>query len=105
MTRAREVEPGSGDIPEYKSPLNRLVHSLRNGYDNLRVKLEGLRNNIKFYQIKVRDLENSRDQWKKKAIEHGEKIKLIEKRYEKLETRSQEALNKTKEIWANTEKD
>jgi len=85
MTRAREVEPGSGDIPEYKSPLNRLVHSLRNGYDNLRVKLEGLRNNIKFYQIKVRDLENSRDQWKKKAIEHGEKIKLIEKRYEKLE--------------------
>jgi hypothetical protein len=40
MTRAREVEPGSEKMPDYKSPSNRLVHSLRKGYDNLRGKIK-----------------------------------------------------------------
>ena len=60
MTCTKEVVPGSGDMPDYKSPLNRLVHSLRQGYDNLRVKLQDAKNKIKYCQIKTRDLEQSR---------------------------------------------
>jgi FtsZ-binding cell division protein ZapB len=67
MTRTKEVDPDSGDIPDYKSPPSRLVHSLRKAYDNLRSKLKDARNNIKYYQIKVRDLEKSRNHHKKEA--------------------------------------
>lgn len=64
MTRVKEVKPGSDEIPDYKSDPARLVHSLRKGYNNLREKLEISRKRIKYYQIKVRDLEKSRDDWK-----------------------------------------
>lgn len=74
MNRTKEVEPGSGDMQDYKSPANRLVHSLRQGYDNLRGKLQDVRNKIKYYQIKTRDLEQSRDRYKKEALELKKKI-------------------------------
>lgn len=64
MTRVKEVEPGSDEIPDYKSNPARLVHSLRKGFNNLREKLKISRQKIKYYQIKVRDLEKSRDDWK-----------------------------------------
>jgi chromosome segregation ATPase len=86
MTRTKEVEPGSGDMPDYKSPPNRLVHSLRQGYDNLRVKLQDARNKIKYYQIKTRDLEQSRDNHKKEAAELKKKILKLEDEKENLKT-------------------
>ena len=85
MTRVKEVDPGSGDIPEYKSPANRLVHSLRQGYDNLRLKLKEARDTIKYYQIKDRDLDKSRNQWKEKSKEKEAKIEELEKQLKVLE--------------------
>jgi septal ring factor EnvC (AmiA/AmiB activator) len=79
MTRTKEVEPGSGKIPDYKSPSARLVHCLRQGYDNARLKLANARNKIKFYQIKTRDLEKSRGKYKKQVITLEEKIAQLEK--------------------------
>ena len=79
MTRTREVKPGSGEMPNYKSPDNRLVHSLRKGYDNLRVKLEEIREQIKYYQIKTRDLTTSRDKHKQESKALETKIKQLEK--------------------------
>lgn len=83
MTRVREVEPGSEEMPDYKSPANRLVHSLRKGYDNLRVKMMEARKRIKYYQIKVRDLEISRDKYK-------QELKTLEIENERLENESKE---------------
>jgi chromosome segregation ATPase len=84
MTRTKEVKPGSGDIPEYKSPANRLVHSLRQGYDNLRVKLQDARKKIKYYQIKTRDLEQSRANYKKESSELKEKMLQLQEENENL---------------------
>ena len=84
MTRTKEVEPNSGEIPNYKSPANRLVHSLRKGYDNLRGKLKETRERIKYYQIKTRDLENSRTQYKEENNHLKSKIDQIEKENGKL---------------------
>jgi FtsZ-binding cell division protein ZapB len=84
MTRTKEVDPNSDEIPDYKSPANRLVHSLRKGYNNLRSKLQTTRERIKYYQIKTRDLEKSRTLYKKEAIDLQEKISKLEKENEKL---------------------
>jgi chromosome segregation ATPase len=69
MTRTKEVDPNSGEMPDYKSPANRIVHSLRKGYDNLRSKLNDARKTIKYYQIKTRDLEKSREAHKKEKLD------------------------------------
>jgi hypothetical protein len=68
MTRIKEVDSNSGKMPDYKSPANRLVHSLRKGYDNVRGKLQEARDKIKYYQIKTRDLEKSRNCHKEEMI-------------------------------------
>ena len=77
MTRIKEVEPGSEDLPDYKSPAGRLVHSLRKGYNNLRGKLKETKDAIKYYQIKVRDLEKSRSQWKEGSKELESELKRL----------------------------
>jgi chromosome segregation ATPase len=79
MTRTKEVEPGSDTMPDYKSPPTRLVHSLRKGYDNLRVRLKEAREKIKYYQIKTRDLEKSREQHKQALKTSESQIKQLEK--------------------------
>jgi hypothetical protein len=84
MTRAREVEPGSEKMPDYKSPSNRLVHSLRKGYDNLRGKIKEARVKIKYYQIKSRDLEKSRTLYKEESKIMESKIKQLKKENAKL---------------------
>ena len=90
MTRAKEVDPDSGDMPDYKSPANRLVHSLRKGYDNLRSKLKTLRGRIKYYQIKTRDIEKSRELYKKQTIDLQNKINQLEKENERLKKQNDE---------------
>lgn len=84
MTRTKEVDPDSGEMPDYKSPANRLVHSLRKGYDNVRSKLKDTREQIKYYQIKTRDLEKSRALHKNEAVNLKEKINKLEKENERL---------------------
>lgn len=78
MTRTKEVDPDSGDMPDYKSPPSRLVHSLRKAYDNVRSKLKEIRNKIKYYQIKTRDLEKSRCHYKVETAELKDKILKLE---------------------------
>ena len=84
MTRTKEVDPDSGDMPDYKSPASRLVHSLRKGYDNVRGKLMDTRERIKYYQIKTRDLEKSRAHHKNEAMNLKEEISQLEKENQKL---------------------
>lgn len=84
MTRTKEVDPDSGEMPDYKSPASRLVHSLRKGYDNVRSKLKDTREQIKYYQIKTRDLEKSRAHHKNETKDLKEKINQLEKENEKL---------------------
>lgn len=84
MTRIKEVDPSSGEMPDYKSPANRIVHSLRKGYDNLRSKLNEARKTIKYYQIKTRDLEKSRETYKKEKSDLKIRISQIEKENEQL---------------------
>jgi len=84
MTRTKEVDPDSGKIPEYKSPANRLVHSLRKGYDNVRSKLKATREQIKYFQIKTRDLEKSRAHYKEEVLVLKKTIDQIEKENQRL---------------------
>lgn len=91
MTRVKEVDPDSGEMPDYKSPANRLVHSLRKGYDNLRGKLQKTRDNIKYYQIKTRDLEKSRTAYKQEALDLKKTINELEKENRKLKELVEEA--------------
>jgi chromosome segregation ATPase len=89
MTRTKEVDPDSGEMPSYKSPANRLLHSLRKGYDNVRSKLKTTRERIKYYQIKTRDLEKSRNLYKKDKIELQEKIDKLEEENKKLKKQNE----------------
>lgn len=96
MTRTKEVDPDSDDMPDYKSPPSRLVHSLRQGYNNVRSKLKETRNKIKYYQIKTRDLEKSRNRYKEEAAELNEKILELEAENANLKKQKEESGNKKK---------
>ena len=89
MTRTKEVDPDSGEMPDYKSPANRLVHSLRKAYDNVRSKLKITREQIKYYQIKTRDLEKSRSLYKEETKDLNKKISQLEKENEKLKKQNE----------------
>lgn len=90
MTRIKEVDPDSGEMPDYKSPPSRLVHSLRKGYDNVRSKLSEARDTIKYYQIKARDLEESRGRYKEQTIQLKEEIATLEKEIKNLKKQKEE---------------
>lgn len=87
MTRTKEVDPNSEDMPNYKSPAARLVHSLRKGYNNLRIKLSDSRNKIKYYQIRTRDLENSREHFKEQVATLKMEKEELMKKLSKAETK------------------
>lgn len=98
MTRVKEVDPGSGDMPDYKSPASRLMHSLRKGYDNVRSKLKDAREQIKYYQIKTRDLEKSRTHHKDETKSLKEKIDQLEKENKKIKKQIESSEIKKKKI-------
>ncbi len=98
MTRIKEQDPNSGVMPDYKSPLNRIVHSLRQGYDNVRRKLQDAREQIKYFQIKSRDLEKSRTRYKDEVIVLKEKISRLEKENEKLKMQFENSEIKKKKL-------
>ncbi len=88
MTRIKEVALGSQEVPDYKSPPSRLVTSLRIAYNNIREKLAETRKEIKFYQIKTRDLELSRNKWKSESTSKQNEIHSLEKELEFLKKKN-----------------
>lgn len=64
MTRIKEPEIGCTGVPDYKSPPSRIIKSLRAEYDNLREKLALKSQKIMALQGTVRDVQESRGEWK-----------------------------------------
>ena len=67
MTRVKEPLIGTTEIPNYKSPPSRILRSLRTGYDNVRSKVADKAQTIQGLQGKLRDTQESRDDWKARA--------------------------------------
>lgn len=67
MTRIQEPPVGTTEIPDYKSPPSRILRSLRKGYDNARAKIADKSEIIQSLQGKLRDTQESRDDWKARA--------------------------------------
>lgn len=67
MTRIKEPPIGTTSLPEYKSPSSRIMRSLRQGYDNLREKVAKKSDAIVSLQGKLRDTQESREDWKERA--------------------------------------
>ena len=61
MSRIKEPQIGSEEIPDYKSPPSRIIRSLRKAYDNAREKIEKKSQIIMGLRGKLRDIEKSRD--------------------------------------------
>ena len=82
MSRVKETAPGSGELPQYKSPPSRINISLRAGYDNLRLRVKEKSGQISQLRGNKRDLENSRDNWKQVARERELELTAREKELE-----------------------
>lgn len=85
MTRIKEPEIGSNQIPDYKSPPERIVRSLRKGYDNIREKVSKKSKKIMALQGKLRDVEKSRENWKERAEAAEKEIASLKKINENLQ--------------------
>lgn len=85
MTRIKEPEIGHSEIPDYKSPPSRIIKSLRQGYDNLREKLAHKSQKVMALQGTVRDVQESRDEWKARYKDMEAKITKLEKKNADLE--------------------
>jgi uncharacterized coiled-coil DUF342 family protein len=67
MTRINEPDFDANEIPDYKSPPSRIIRSLRKAYDNLRMKLDEKAKLVQSLKGKLRDTQESRDEWKERA--------------------------------------
>lgn len=85
MTRIKEPIIGTNELPKYKSPASRIVRSLRKGYDNLRERSVNKAKTIQALQGKLRDTQESRDDWKARAKVAEAKLEDLEKKNEKLQ--------------------
>lgn len=85
MTRIKEPLIGVSKLPDYKSPRSRIIRSLRKGYDNLRKKISTKSADMHSLQGKLRDTQNSREEWKIKAKKAEEKLTMLEKENQKLQ--------------------
>jgi uncharacterized coiled-coil DUF342 family protein len=85
MTRIKEPEIGSNQIPDYKSPSSRIIRSLRTGYDNLRAKVTEKSSQLDSIRGKLRDVTCSRDEWKKEAKTSQEELKKLQLKQRSLE--------------------
>jgi chromosome segregation ATPase len=86
MTRTKEPKIGSTDVPEYKSPLPRIVRSLRKGYDNLRKKVDEHSKTIMELRGKLRDTQKSREDWKIKTQKALSELDSLQKKNAELES-------------------
>jgi hypothetical protein len=67
MTRTKEPPVGTTELPNYKSPPSRILRSLRKGYDNVRNKVADKSQTIQSLHGKLRDTQESREDWKARA--------------------------------------
>lgn len=84
MSRTNEPAIGTTSVPNYKSPPSRILRSLRKGYDNLREKVAQKSQIIQKLQGQLRDVQESRDSWKKQAKESKYLVKELQEKNEKL---------------------
>ena len=70
-----------GKIPmkNYKTPAERLARIFKKGRDMWRIRATEKQNKIRALEIKVRDLSNSRNNWKERAKIAFDKLKEIKK--------------------------
>jgi chromosome segregation ATPase len=80
MTRIKEPEIGHTEVPDYKSPPSRIIKSLRKAYDNVREKLAHKSQKIMALQGAIRDVQESRDEWKARYKDMEAKLTEIEKK-------------------------
>lgn len=85
MTRIKEPPVGSNEIPEYQSPPSRILRSLRAGYDNQRARVAEKSQQLLDLRGKLRDTQESRDDWRQRARDAETKIDELEKKNERLE--------------------
>ncbi len=62
-------------MQEFKSPVSRLARLFRKGRDNWREKALEKQKKVRALEIKVRDLSDSREHWKKRALAAELKLK------------------------------
>jgi hypothetical protein len=62
-------------MEEFKSPVDRLARLFRKGRDNWREKAIERHEEIRGLKIKIRDLTESRENWKKRALAAELKLK------------------------------
>lgn len=89
MSRIKEPPIGTTEIPNYKSPPSRILRSLRQGYDNTREKIAKKSEQIQGLHGKLRDVQESREEWKLRA-------KAAEARAEAAERDAKEAENRAR---------
>lgn len=85
MTRIKEPDPDSNEVPDYKSPPSRIVRSLRKGYDNQRQKNMQKSDTIQDLREKLRDTQQSRDMWKERTKAAETEIEELKKTCTELE--------------------
>jgi peptidoglycan hydrolase CwlO-like protein len=86
MTRVKEPSIGTSKVPEYKSPPSRIIKSLRKGYDNLRGRVAEKSELVQSLQGKLRDTQESRDDWKARAKAAETEIETLKKENIRLQT-------------------
>jgi uncharacterized coiled-coil DUF342 family protein len=84
MTRTKEPPFGTTELPNYKSPPSRILRSLRKGYDNVRNKVADKSQTIQGLQGKLRDTQESRDDWKARAKAAEAKATKLQQENEEL---------------------
>jgi chromosome segregation ATPase len=90
MTRVKETQIGSDEIPDYKSPPTRIVRSLRKGYNNLRVRISKKSEEKQALRGTIRDVSKSRDQWKTRTKAVEERLKNANSKIKSLELELEE---------------
>jgi len=95
MTRAKETLPGSGQLPDYKSPPHKLVTSLRKAYDNARNRIAKKSNQLNELRGNNRDITASREKWKKEAWEKNKEVEKLRKELEQSKSQIKKLEKKT----------
>ena len=85
MTRTKEPPVGTIGLPNYKSPPSRILRSLRKGYDNVRTKVANKSQTIQSLQGKLRDTQESREDWKARAKDAEARATKLQQENEELQ--------------------
>lgn len=70
----------TAQLDEFKTPLRKMLSKLLTSRDKLRSKYKTLREQLRVAQNQVRAVENSRQQWKDRAISAEKEVEALKKR-------------------------